>query len=198
MHVNHYWAMAVFAFVMAFTPGPNNIMLAASGVNFGLTRSSSHMAGVVIGFAVLVASCAAGLGLVFAALPSLHVVLKIAGALYMLWLAYKVATAHQSEADDAPPPKPLTFWQAAAFQWINPKGLVAALSGVAIYIRPGHEVRDFSVMLTVFTVVTFLSAVTWTAFGVGLRSLLHNPAHARIFNIAMAILLVASIVPMVA
>jgi len=197
MPLNEYWALVTFAFVMAFTPGPNNIMLAASGVNFGLARSTAHMTGVVIGFAILVAACAAGLGLVFAALPSLQLALKIAGALYMLWLAYKVATAHQSEAEDAPPPKPLTFFQAALFQWINPKGLIAALSAVAIYVRPGYERQDVPNMLAILTVVTLLSAVTWTAFGVGLRRLLRDPAHARIFNIAMAVLLVASIVPMV-
>src|SRR5262245_33050881 len=144
MDLNNYLAMAMFAFVMAFTPGPNNIMLAASGVNFGLARSTPHLLGVVVGFAVLVAACAAGLGLVFAALPSLQLVLKVAGALYMLWLAWKVATAHRSAGQGVEAAQPLTFWQAALFQWINPKGLIAALSGVAIYVRPGHEMVDIA------------------------------------------------------
>jgi threonine/homoserine/homoserine lactone efflux protein len=198
MDLNHYWAMGVFAFVMAFTPGPNNIMLAASGVNFGFARTIPHMSGVIIGFAVLVAACAAGLGLVVTALPSLQIALKIAGALYMLWLAWKVATAHRSEGDAASTGRPLTFLQAALFQWINPKALMTALSAAAIYLRPGQETRDLAVMLAVFSVITLFSAVAWISFGVGLRRLLQNPAHARIFNIAMAVLLVASIVPMVA
>jgi len=89
-------ALVTFAFVMTFTPGPNNIMLAASGVNFGFARTVPHMAGVSIGFVVLVLACGTGLGLVFAALPSLQLALKIAGAAYMLWLAFRVATAHQA------------------------------------------------------------------------------------------------------
>jgi threonine/homoserine/homoserine lactone efflux protein len=198
MFFNEYWAMAIFAFAMAFTPGPNNIMLAASGVNFGFTRSVPHLAGVIIGFALLVVACGAGLGLIFTAAPGFQLALKIAGAIYMLWLAFKVATAHRSGGEEDSPARPLTFWQAWLFQWINPKGLVAALSAIAIYVRPGHERLDFAVMLLVFTIVTLASALTWTAFGVGLRSLLRNPTHARIFNVSMAVLLVVSIIPMVA
>jgi len=189
-------ALTVFSCVMAFTPGPNNIMLAASGVNFGFTRTIPHMAGVTFGFAVLLAACAAGLGIVFIAVPSLQLVLKIAGAAYMLWLAFRVATAHLS-SEERTPGRPFTFLQAAAFQWINPKAVVAALSAIALYVRPGHERADFLVMLAVLTVCTLGSVLTWTGFGVALRQFLHDPAHARLFNGAMALLLVASIVPMV-
>jgi threonine/homoserine/homoserine lactone efflux protein len=191
-----FLALVVFSFAMAFTPGPNNIMLAASGVNFGFSRTIPHMAGVTLGFAMLLTACAAGLGLIFAAVPSLQLVLKIAGAAYMLWLAFKVATAHLSD-DERAPARPFTFLQAAAFQWINPKAVVAALSAIAVYVRPGHERIDVPVMLGVLTVVTTGSVLTWTGFGVALRHLLHDPACARLFNAAMALLLVASIVPMV-
>jgi threonine/homoserine/homoserine lactone efflux protein len=197
MPLNVFLALVTFAFVMAFTPGPNNIMLAASGVNFGFTRTVPHMAGVSIGFLVLVLACGTGLGLVFAALPSLQLALKIAGAAYMLWLAFKVATAHQARDNGGGPARPFTFWQAAAFQWVNPKGLVAALSAIAIYVRPGHERQDLAAMLAVFALVTAGSVMTWAGFGVALRRLLRDPVHARIFNGAMALLLVASIVPMV-
>jgi threonine/homoserine/homoserine lactone efflux protein len=191
-----FLALVVFACVMAFTPGPNNILLAASGVNFGFTRTIPHMIGVTIGFAVLLAACGAGLGLVFAAAPALHTVLKVAGAAYMLWLAWNVANAHLAD-DDKARVRPFTFLQAAAFQWVNPKAVVAAVSAIAIYVRPGYERIDFPVMLAVLTVATILSVSTWTGFGVALRSFLRSPSHARIFNIAMALLLVASIVPMV-
>jgi threonine/homoserine/homoserine lactone efflux protein len=190
-------ALVTFAFVMTFTPGPNNIMLAASGVNFGFARTIPHMAGVSIGFLVLVLACGTGLGLVFAAVPSLQLALKIAGAAYMLWLAFKVATAHQARDNGGGPARPFTFWQAAAFQWVNPKGLVAALSAIAVYVRPGHERRDLAVMLAVFAAVTAGAVMTWAGFGVALRRLLRDPVHARIFNAVMALLLVASIVPMV-
>jgi len=191
-----FLALLVFTAVMAFTPGPNNIMLAASGVNFGFERSIPHMLGVTVGFAGLVISCAAGLGLAFAAFPVLQIALKVAGALYLLWLAYKVATAQP--ADDEPSSaQPLTFWQALLFQWVNPKGWVAALSGIALFVRPSHQYLDFAVVLAVFTGCTAGSVVTWAGFGVALRGLLGRPLYARIFNAAMGVLLVASIVPMV-
>lgn len=197
MPADIFLALVVFSFVMAFTPGPNNIMLAASGVNFGFSRTIPHMIGVTLGFAVLLAACAAGLGLAFAALPSLQLMLKIGGALYMLWLAFKVATAHLTSEETGAAARPFTFLQAAAFQWINPKAVVAALSGIAVYVRPGHEGSDFPVMLGVLTVATVLSVATWSGFGVALRRFLRDPVHARIFNVAMALLLVLSIVPMV-
>ena len=197
MPLSLFLALVLFSVVMAFTPGPNNIMLAASGVNFGFARTVPHMAGVSIGFFALLAACGAGLGLVFTAVPALQLVLKIAGAGYMLFLAFKVATVHLSNADGAAPARPFTFLQAAAFQWVNPKALVACLSAIAVYVRPGHERTDFPVMLAVLMAATVLSTSTWAGFGVALRRLLRNPAHARLFNIGMALLLVTSIVPMV-
>jgi len=192
-----FLALVVFAFVMAMTPGPNNIMLTASGVNFGFTRSIPHMSGVTLGFLVLVGACALGLGLVFTAVPVLQLVLKIAGATYMLWLAWKVANAKPSDGEADSAGEPLTFLQAAAFQWVNPKGVLAALSGIALFMRPGHAVSDFTIMVAVYGLATLASVTVWTGFGVALRRLLSNPRHARIFNIAMGLLLVVSIVPMV-
>lgn len=191
-----FLALLVFACVMAFTPGPNNIMLAASGVNFGFARTLPHMIGVTIGFVVLLAACGAGLGLIFAAVPALQWTLKIAGAAYMLWLAFQVATAHRS-GNERVPGRPFSFLQAVAFQWVNPKAVVAALSAIAIYVRPGHELGDFLIMVAVLAICTGFSVATWTGFGVGLQRLLRDPAHARIFNISMALLLVVTIVPMV-
>jgi threonine/homoserine/homoserine lactone efflux protein len=196
MPLDLFAALVVFACVMAFTPGPNNILLAASGVNFGFMRTIPHMAGVTLGFFLLLAACAAGLGLVFAAVPAFHVVLKVAGAAYMLWLAYKVATAHLAN-DAQAPARPFTFLQAAAFQWVNPKAVVAAVSAIAIYVRPDHQTFDIPVMLLAFTIATIGSVLTWAAFGVALRGLLRQPSRARIFNFAMALLLVVSIAPMV-
>jgi len=193
-----FLALVTFAFVMSFTPGPNNILLAASGVNFGFARSIPQMFGVTVGFVALLLACGAGLGLVFAAIPAMHFVLKVAGAAYMLWLAFKVATAHRVSEGDSALAQPITFWQAALFQWINPKGLVAALSAIAVYVRPGHERHDLPLLLAVFALFTMLSVAAWAGFGVGLRGLMRSPTHARIFNIAMALLLVACVVPMLA
>jgi threonine/homoserine/homoserine lactone efflux protein len=191
-------ALALFTFATAFSPGPNNIMVTASGVNFGFVRTIPHMAGITIGFVVLIIACAAGLGVVFTAVPALHVALKIVGALYMLWLAWKVANARSvGDQDDNNMAKPLTFLQGAAFQWVNPKAVVIALSAISLYVRPEHQVADIIMVVVWFAFFTALTVVTWTGFGVALRALLRDPRRARIFNIVMALLLVASIVPMV-
>ncbi|MEZ5786542.1 MAG: LysE family translocator [Xanthobacteraceae bacterium] len=189
-------AAASFACVMAFTPGPNNIMLTASGVNFGFARSLPHIFGIEIGFLALLAACGLGLGLLFIAYPAAQTVLKAAGALYMLWLAWKVATA-AGTGEVGKVPKPLTFIQAFVFQWINPKAVVACLGAIALFIRPESARVDFMLLLLVFALATILATMTWAGFGAALSKFLHNPRHARVFNIAMALLLVASIAPMV-
>jgi len=197
MPIDMFSALVAFAAAMAFTPGPNNIMVTASGVNFGFARTIPHILGITFGFFVLVSVCAAGLGAAFAAYSPLQVALKVAGALYLLWLAWKIATSAPASDDEPQVAEPISFWQAALFQWLNPKALVAALSGVALYVRPAHWVADFTVLQIVYTVATILAVATWTGFGVALRRVLADPKHARIFNFAMALLLVASIVPMV-
>jgi threonine/homoserine/homoserine lactone efflux protein len=197
MPLDMFLGLVAFACAMAFTPGPNNIMVTASGVNFGFTRTIPHILGITFGFFVLIAVCAAGLGAVFAAYPPLQIALKVAGALYLLWLAWKIATAAPSSDDDQRVAEPISFLQAALFQWVNPKALVAALSAIAIYVRPAHWLTDFMVLQIVFAIATVAAVATWTGFGVALRRLLADPKQARIFNIVMALLLVASIVPMV-
>lgn len=190
-------ALVSFACVMAFTPGPNNIMLTASGANFGFARTIPHMLGVEIGFIVVLAACGAGLGAVLTAFPAVQTVLKVAGALYLLWLAWKIANAGAASGGQASVGKPLTFLQAAAFQWVNPKGIVAALGAIAVFVRPGHALGDLAILLGVFALSTCGAITTWSSFGVVLSSLLRDARRARVFNAVMALLLVASIVPMV-
>jgi threonine/homoserine/homoserine lactone efflux protein len=190
-------ALIVFTFATAFSPGPNNIMVTASGVNFGFARTIPHMAGITIGFMVLVGACAAGLGAVFTAVPALQLALKIIGSLYMLWLAWKVANARPADAEVDDLARPLTFLQGAAFQWVNPKAVVIGLTAISLYVRPDHRVADVLMVLLMFGIFTALTVVTWTGFGVALRSILRDPRRARIFNVGMALLLVVSIVPMV-
>ena len=190
-------ALVLFVFVTAFPHGPNNIMVTASGVNFDFLRTVPHMAGSTVGFVVLVGAAAAGLGAVFAAAPGLQTVLKIAGALYMLWLAWKVANARPADNTDVDLGSPMTFWEALAFQWVNPKAVVMALTVIAIYVRPEHRLNDVLIVLAVEVLATVGTVVAWTGFGVALRGLLADPRHARTFNIVMALLLVVSIVPMV-
>jgi threonine/homoserine/homoserine lactone efflux protein len=197
MPIDTFLALVVFASAMAFTPGPNNIMVTASGVNFGFARTIPHILGITFGFVVLLVGCAAGLGALVAAWPPLQTALKVIGSLYLVWLAWKIATAAPASADDKHVAQPISFLQAALFQWVNPKAVVIALSAIAIYVRPMHWFTDLVLLLTVFAVATILAVATWTGFGVALRQVLSDPKHARVFNIAMALLLVASIVPMV-
>jgi threonine/homoserine/homoserine lactone efflux protein len=192
-----FLSLLLFVFVTSFTPGPTNIMVTASGVNFGFRRTIPHMAGITIGFVVLLVACAGGLGLIFATVPALQLALKIIGALYMLWLAWKVANASPTGDNDDDLAQPLTFLQAAAFQWVNPKAVVIGLTAISIYVHPDRQVTDFLIVLAMFVLFTILTIVTWTGFGVALRSVLRDPRRARIFNVVMALLLVASIVPMV-
>jgi threonine/homoserine/homoserine lactone efflux protein len=186
-----------FALATACTPGPNNIMLTASGVNYGFARSIPHMAGVVAGFIFLLAACAGGLGLLFTSFPAMHTALKVAGGVYLLWLAWKVATAGRPQCTDGESGRPLTFLQAAAFQWVNPKGVLTALSSVALFVRPQSAFTDTILMLAVFAVATVIAVTVWTAFGTIVSQALREQHHAQIFNIVMALLLVVSIVPMV-
>jgi threonine/homoserine/homoserine lactone efflux protein len=189
-------ALVSFAFVTSITPGPNNIMLTASGVNFGFRRTIPHMLGIAAGFMALLAAIGLGLGAVFALVPELKTVLKVVGAVYMLWLAWKIANAGPPGDSAAKSSGPLTFWQAAAFQWVNPKALVMAFGAMAVYVRPGHFILDVAAVTLIFGLVNLPCVSTWAGFGHGLRRFLEDPAKVRFFNMAMALLLVLSIAPM--
>ena len=191
-------ALVSFAFVTSITPGPNNIMLTASGVNFGFARTVPHMLGIGAGFMALLLAVGFGLGAVFTLFPPLKTALKVAGAAYMLWLAWKIAHADSGGEGGERLGRPLTFWEAAAFQWVNPKAVVMALGAMAIYVRPDHLVADVLAVTLVFGLVNLPSVSTWAAFGYVLRNALQDPARLKFFNMVMALLLVASIVPMVA
>ena len=188
-------ALIAFGTAAAFTPGPNNIMLAASGMNFGFRRTAPHMAGIVLGFATVILGVGFGVGTLFLAYPSAQTTLKLAGTLYLLWLAWRIANA--APANPAARARPITFVEAALFQWVNPKALVAVVSTMSIFIRPESAVSDVFVVALVFFGVSTGSVLSWTAFGTALRVVLADRRKVRIFNIAMALLLVASIAPMV-
>lgn len=188
------WAAFAFSFAGAMTPGPNNVMLMASGVNYGFARTLPHMAGVVLGYAFLILMVGLGLGALFTAYPPAWQALRIAGALYLLWLGWKVANA--GPVRDGEGGRPFTFLQAAAFQWVNVKGLLMALSAVAAFTRPEAFAGTLAVLVAISAGVSVLSTVTWTLFGSALRPWLSDPRRARPFNIVMALLLVASLWPM--
>jgi threonine/homoserine/homoserine lactone efflux protein len=191
-------AIMPFAVVNGFTPGPNNFMLAASGANFGLRRTVPHIAGVVLGFTFLAFVVSLGLGGVMARSPLLHLVLKYAGAAFLLYLAWRIATAtpHPEKAQERRG-RPLTFIEAALFQWVNPKAWLIVVGGIATYTSvDGDMLMEVSIFVGDLFLAALPAAIAWAALGAGINRLLGaNPKALRIFNITMALLLVASIVP---
>jgi threonine/homoserine/homoserine lactone efflux protein len=190
-------ALCVFALVTSITPGPNNLMLMASGVNFGFRRSIPHMLGVGCGFVFMIVAVGLGISQVFAAVPQLYTVLKVVSVVYMLWLAWHIANAGPVEGNGEAGAKPMTFLAAAAFQWVNPKAWAMALTGVAAYTLPANYMVSLLIMALVFGLINIPSIACWTGFGVGMRQMLQDPAKVRIFNVGMAVLLVASLIPVV-
>lgn len=190
-------AFIAFAFVTSVTPGPNNMMLLASGVNFGIRRSLPHMFGISIGFMILVIAVGLGLGQLFEQVPMLYNVLRFAGAAYLLYLAWKIANASAPEGQNLGA-KPFSFIEAAAFQWINPKAWVMAIGAITTYTP--HENFELNVLLiaALFALVNCPSVGLWTAAGSLLRKWLNNPMVLRGFNISMALLLAASLYPIFA
>lgn len=190
-----FLALVVFAFVASITPGPNNLMLMASGVNFGFRRTIPHMIGIAAGFASLLLAVGFGLGALLLAFPTLHLALKVAGGAYLLFLAWKIATS-RSIGEQVSDARPMTFLQAAAFQWVNPKAWVMAVSAMAIYTDPAAPLLSVVLVASAFTLVNFPSVSSWTAFGVVLRRFLADPARLKWFNIAMGVALALTLWPM--
>jgi len=188
-------ALAVFATVATVTPGPNNALLLASGINHGFRRTLPLMAGIAFGFPVMVLAVGLGLGEVFRRLPWLHGAVKVAGGLYLLWLAWRIATAGEPPPGEAP--RPLTFLQGAGFQWVNPKAWAMAVSAIAAYTVPAAYAPTTLMVALVFLAVALPSVALWAASGAGLGRLVAGPRERRLVNITLALLLVASLWPLV-
>jgi threonine/homoserine/homoserine lactone efflux protein len=186
--------LALFAFVSSSTPGPNNLMLMASGANFGFLRSIPHMMGISVGFMVMLFAVGAGLVRIFDHFPVIYTVLKIVSILYMLWLAWKIANA-APVTKNAGAGSPMTFFEAAAFQWVNPKAWAMALTAITVYMSDATMVW-LGVGALMFAVVNLPSVSLWTIAGQQLQRVLTNPRRLRIYNWTMAALLIASLYPM--
>ena len=193
METNVLLALIAFAFVSSATPGPNNLMLMASGANFGFARSVPHMLGIAIGFTVMILAVGMGLIGLFDAFPITYLILKIVSVLYMCWLAWKIANAAPTK-DQATKGKPMTFVQAAAFQWVNPKAWAMALTALSVYATE-TTVLAFALVALVFGAVNLPSITLWTMLGQQLSRVLTNAARLRVFNRGMALLLLASLYP---
>jgi threonine/homoserine/homoserine lactone efflux protein len=195
MNADLLFAFVVFAAATLFTPGPNNVMLLTSGLNFGVRRTLPHLAGVVLGFSALVAATGFGLGALFTAYPVLQTVLKYAGAAYLAWLAFMIAGAHPAAPGVTDDRHPMTFAAALLFQWVNVKGWVIAVGAVTAYAAIAAFPWNVLTQTAVLFGVGLASSLSWTLFGTLLQSLVKSPRAVRVFNIVMAILLIASLYP---
>ncbi len=185
-----------FAFASSITPGPNNLMLMSSGANYGLRRTVPHMLGVSLGHAFMVFMIGVFLLQVFEAYPELNLALTVAGGTYMLWLAWKIAHAVPPEACSVEG-KPFTFLQAAAFQWVNPKAWIMGITAISGYAPDNAGVvLGAATVAVIFCAVNLPSVTVWAWMGVQVRRWLGTAARLRVFNVTMALLLVASLYPM--
>lgn len=189
--------LIVFCIVTLFTPGPNNVMLMTSGLNYGMRRTLPAMFGVEFGFGFLVLCVGLGLGAIFTAYPLIYIILKYVGAAYLLYLAYVIATSDPA-APEGKRKKPMSFLQACAFQWVNPKGWVMAVGSIATYAAIAEYPYNAIIIAGAFTLLGLGSSVAWAGLGAVMQKLLHKPKLVRAFNIVMALLLVASLYPIIA
>jgi threonine/homoserine/homoserine lactone efflux protein len=185
-------ALALFALVSSITPGPNNLMLMASGANFGFRRTLPHMMGVGLGFMLMLFLVGVGLIGLFDAVPASYTAMKVASVLYMSFLAWKIATAAAPQNGTASG-KPFSFLQAAAFQWVNPKAWTMALSAVTLY-APDRSYLAIAIVTLVFGAINLPSISLWTILGLRLQVLLTSRARLRLFNGVMAALLLGSLI----
>lgn len=189
-----FWALLIFTIVMTVTPGPNTMMLLASGVNFGFRATIPHMAGITLGIGVMTVVVGMGLGELFKLYPSIYALLGYAGAAYMFYLAWKIGTA-TSVGEGRSSGRPMSFLQAAAFQWVNPKAWVMAVTAITTYSVPNAHLVSVAILTATFMAVSVPGCSAWILFGTRLRRWLENPKRLRIFNVTMAVLLVLSLVP---
>jgi threonine/homoserine/homoserine lactone efflux protein len=195
-----------FAVSMSATPGPNNAMVTASGATWGFRRTVPHMLGVAVGFPAMLVAVALGAGELLHERPWLHEALRWAGVAYLVWLAWKIGAAEPEPPDEpgldqgsGSRSRPLSFVQAALFQWVNPKAWVIALGAVAAYTTAAGSglVTQAAALASIFLLVTLPTVALWTLVGVGAARVLRTRRALRAFNLAMAALLLLSLAPMV-
>ena len=186
-------ALVAFAFVSSITPGPNNLMLMASGANFGFRRSGPHMLGIGLGFTCMIMLVGAGLVQIFDTYPISYSALKIGSIAYLLYLAWKIASSGPAKQGQSAG-TPMTFLQAAGFQWVNPKAWAMALTAISVY-TPDTTFWSTALVALIFGAINLPSVSVWTFLGLQMAKALTDPARLRAFNWTMAALLVASLYP---
>ncbi len=192
MNYEIFTALTIFAFVSSITPGPNNLMLMNSGANFGFKQTIPHLLGVGIGFVLMIILVGMGIMQIFAMFPASYEILKTLSIIYLLYLAIRIAFSSTNVEEKSYNAKPLTFIQAALFQWINPKGWTMALTATSIY-APSQEFIAILLVALTFGVVSLPCVGSWIVIGQKMKRLLTASKQLRAFNITMAVLLMISV-----
>lgn len=196
MNLEVITGLAVFALVSSITPGPNNIMLMSSGVNFGFRKTIPHMLGVAVGFTLMLVLVGVGVMAVFDWFPKSYTILKIVSISYLLYLAFKIATSASPVINTDDKSNPLTFMQAVLFQWVNPKAWTMAVTAISLY-SPTRSLMAIGSVALIFGLINLPSVGVWAILGQNLRGLLNSSKKLRVFNATMALLLLASLYPVV-
>ncbi|HEV7372169.1 LysE family translocator [Arenibaculum sp.] len=193
-----FLALSAFAFATSISPGPSNFMLLASGANFGFLRTLPQVLGITLGFTSLLLGVGLGLGALLTAFPALELALKAAGGAYLLHLAWRIALSRSLGGGREAGSRPLTFLESAAFQWINPKAWVVAVAAMAVHVGPDAPFLSTALICLAFAGINLPTVSVWAGFGVALRGFLSDPVRLRRFNLAMGLLLAATLWPMLA
>ncbi len=196
--IEYFIPLLILCIVQSGTPGPNNIMLTASGKNFGYIKSIPHMLGVVLGFLSLIIVFGLGLTVIFSKYPIIQFVLRIAGSIYLLYLSYRIYSSVNTE--DLSKSKPITFMESSLFQYVNPKGVMMAITTISIYtdhinfkfISSFNEGMIY--ILIAFTISNIIAVITWTSVGVFIGQFIKSARGIKTFNALMAFLLVLTII----
>ena len=195
LNIDFYISVITYALVMTVTPGPNNLMILASGLNYGVGRSVPHLCGIAFGFLIMVVLVGVGLGALFKNYPVIHSVLKIVGCIYLLFLAWKLGTTSTTEKEGNYKRKPLTFLQAALFQWVNPKAWICSITAVSVFTFGENISYQVLIMSIIFFISIYLTSGLWLIGGSLMQKLLKKPLHQRVFNIVMGVLLALLTIP---
>lgn len=186
---------ALYMISMTITPGPNNLMLTASGANYGYWRTLPHILGIMFGCLVLFSAIALGLGLLFERYPLFQMLLKVAGSAYLLYLAWKIASAPPPDLSVRGTGRPLTFWQAVAFQFANPKAWVMGLALMAGFLPADGNTWWNALLLAGFAELIALPCISlWAGFGMAIARYIRSPRSWRIFNVSMGAMTAACVV----
>jgi len=195
MELSLFLSMLGFLWVAAITPGPNNMLLTASGANFGFIRSLPLMIGIMLGMQAMLLLVAFGVGGLLLIYPALHLILKIAGSLYLLWLAWKIGSASYEKLETGEgPAAPMPFWQGGLLQLVNPKAWLMALGAVASFSLAGEAYRSSVMAISIGIVsVNIVSGMIWLGFGTLIGRILRSRRAWAIFNISMGLLTAACV-----